>query len=80
MYNDLPPNIPHEIPEYISLTLRDDVKLWNNTAKDCYFLGCNCEECFIHKTYFYNKYDSCKMKFYVCLLLKKLGAPKEKTA
>lgn len=57
------------------LFMRKNVKEWNNTAIDCYNLNCNCEKCFIHNTYFKDKYYSCKMKYYVKLLLEKLGEP-----
>ncbi len=59
------------------LFMRKNVKEWNNTAVDCYQLNCNCKKCFIHNTYFKDKPYTCKMKYYVQLLLKKLGAPKD---
>lgn len=66
------PNLP--LPR---LYLRKNVKEWNGTAIDCYNLGCDCSKCFIYKTYFKDKYYTCKMKYYVQLMLNKLGAPKE---
>lgn len=61
-----------------SLPVRENIKLWNQTAKDCYFNGCNCGTCFIFKTYFLGKDEECMMKFYVDYLVKKLGKPKDK--
>lgn len=58
------------------LFMRKDVKEWNKTAIDCFQLGCNCSKCFIYHTYFKDKYYTCKMKYYVQLMLEKLGEPK----
>lgn len=58
------------------LFMRKDVKEWNRSAIDCFQLGCNCSKCFIYHTYFKDKYYTCKMKYYVQLMLKKLGEPK----
>ena len=65
-------NIP--IPK---LYLRKNVKEWNKTAIDCYNIGCDCSKCFIYETYFKDKYYTCKMKYYVQLMLNQLGIPKE---
>ncbi len=64
MYNNTP-----------SLPIRDNVKLWNKTATDCYELKCQCEKCFIYKTYFKENNDKCMMKYYVMYLLEKIGHP-----
>lgn len=73
---------PEVTPKFTPLLppLRSNVKQWNETAKDCYNLGCSCKDCFIYKTYFYNTDETCKMKYYVYSFLKKLGAPEEKLA
>ena len=75
IYSGMPP-----IFTPLSLPFRGNVKQWNDTARDCYNLGCSCEDCFIYKTYFYNSDDTCKMKYYVSYFLNKLGAPEEKLA
>lgn len=83
MYSDMPHNLPHKLSQelpYNNLPYRKNVKMWNDTAKDCYYLNCSCEDCFIYKTYFYKTSESCKMKYYVYYFLKKLGAPKENFA
>lgn len=55
--------------------LRENVKLWNQTAKDCYAKKCICENCFIYHKFFKNNDDFCHMKYYVGYLLEKLGKP-----
>ena len=55
--------------------LRGNIKIWNDTAKDCYQLGCDCEHCFIYNTFFKGSEDICQMKYYVEKLLQKLGKP-----
>ena len=91
----MPHNLPHKLSQelpYNNLPYRKNVKMWNDTAKDCYYLNCSCEDCFIYKTYFYktsesckmtyfyNTDETCKMKYYVYYFLKKLGAPEENFA
>lgn len=56
--------------------IREKIKEWNGTAKECYELNCNCSECFIYKTYFQSSGESCKMKYYVKYLLQKIGKPR----
>lgn len=80
MYSDLPDDLPHILPQNIGLPYRDNVKIWNDTAKECYYLKCSCENCFIYKTYFFNTPEKCKMKYYVYYFLKKLGAPENNLA
>ena len=66
MYKDLPLPSP----------LRENIKLWNDTAIDCYEIHCNCDKCFLYHTFFENKEYFCHMKYYVYYLIKKLGKPK----
>ena len=54
---------------------RKDVKIWNDTAKDCYEIGCNCEKCYLYQTYFLHNKWKCYMKRYVKYLLSKIGKP-----
>ena len=51
-------------------------KNWTPTAIDCYFLGCNCSNCILHKIYFSNTSFKCKMKETVIELVRRNGAPK----
>ena len=62
-------NIPHHAP------IRENIKLWNKTARECYENNCNCEKCFIFKTYFEESDEICHMKYYVKTLLEKIGKP-----
>jgi hypothetical protein len=64
----------HTLPQ---LFMRKNVKEWNKTAMDCYNLRCDCNRCFIYKTYFKDKYYSCKMKYYVQMLKDKIGEPNQ---
>ena len=64
-------NLPH-------LPIRDNIRLWNRTATECYEHNCECKTCFIYKTYFVDNDDFCHMKFYVKYLLEKIGLPPKK--
>lgn len=61
-------NTPHS-------PLRENTKLWNRTALECYEIGCNCSKCFIYHTFFEGSEDICCMKYYVEKLVNKLGKP-----
>lgn len=67
MQNDLP-----------HLPIRENIKLWNRTATECYENNCECKTCFLYKTYFEDKNEICHMKFYVDYLLKNIGTPAKK--
>ena len=56
--------------------IRENIKQWNDTAIECYEMNCNCLKCFIYKTYFRENKETCKMKYYVEYLLKKIGKPR----
>ena len=58
--------------------LRSNIKLWNETAKDCYFIGCDCSKCFIYNTFFKDTGELCQMRYYVEKFLQKLGRPDSK--
>ena len=64
MYNNLPP-----------LPYRENTKFWNKTAIDCFSIKCDCENCFLYKTFFQNTEDECKMKYFVKYNLLKIGLP-----
>ena len=50
-------------------------KFWTESAKDCYFLGCNCAKCNLYKLYFKYKNYKCKMKDTVIELVRQIGIP-----
>lgn len=56
--------------------LRENIKLWNKTAMECYELDCDCNKCFIYHTFFEGSGDICYMKYYVAKLVNKIGKPK----
>ena len=58
------------------IPIRESIKMWNRTAKECYEIKCNCKKCFIYDTYFKDSGEICHMKYYVFYLLQKLGKPK----
>ena len=50
-------------------------KNWTPTAEECYYLGCNCNKCSIHKFYFSDSNYKCRMKETVIELVRKFGKP-----
>ena len=50
------------------------IKRWNQTAIECYKIGCKCSECHLLDNLELTK-DKCKMKLAVFELVRKLGAP-----
>lgn len=54
---------------------KSSIKGWNQTARDCFYLKCNCQKCRLYKFYFELSADKCKMKYYVLKLVEKLGIP-----
>lgn len=48
---------------------------WTVGAIQCYKRGCNCEGCFITKTYVETLYYRCAMKYCVRKLIEKYGLP-----
>lgn len=49
---------------------------WNNTAKDCFYIHCNCNICNINKLYFEYSNLKCQMKYYVIEMFRLFGKPK----
>lgn len=47
---------------------------WTKSAAECYFIGCNCDKCYIRKVI----ESKCVMRKVVLELVKKYGVPSEK--
>lgn len=56
---------------YTTYYIRD----WNNTAKDCYKIGCVCQDCPIYELYFENSNKKCQMKYVVREMVRRFGIP-----
>ena len=54
------------------------LKRWSVGAKQCYLRGCVCEGCF-YNDFFTDSKQKCRMKSAVFELVKKIGAPCERT-
>ena len=50
-------------------------KIWTQTAKDCYSIGCNCSKCNLYKIIFSKSVYKCQMKNIVIELVRKIGKP-----
>ncbi len=52
---------------------------WTFDAYQCYKRGCNCNGCFIQKTYIETLKNRCAMKYCVKQLIRKFGLPNDLT-
>ena len=50
-------------------------KIWTKAAIECFFIGCRCSKCYLHKVFFSKRKYKCKMKEAVIELVKNIGVP-----